>query len=365
MAARTVTTRRSASKATAAPARKTTARKVAPKRVSELDTVERVANLPGIEVHNGYVDRSWPGGHSTYDLYDIAYRKGYNVLNEGPTACGKTYSAEAFAAFNGLRYFAIPNNNAVNNDDLFGRWIPDPSGQTVGIFVIGPITDIFMYGGVLVANELPFLPDRTQSILYQAFGRERSITLQGHKNQVIKAHLGSEADNPCWCNGEDPDCDRKRVLIIADMNPGYQGVRPLNYAVRGRFKIQNTWDYDPAVEAQLVKSQSLQAMVAQLRAEAAKGTYDTPISTAMMIEFEDLSRNLSLPFAVNNFVTHFGVDERASVKLVCDTWSANIESEIEAAFNLSASVEEAAPDADFDPEWGIHGIDWVYEDEAQ
>lgn len=360
--ARTTTVRRPAVKATAT---KATAPRRAVKKVSPLDTVERVASVPGIEVHNGYVDRIWPGGHTTYDLYETGYRKGYNVLNEGPTACGKTYSAEAFAASMGLHYFAIPNNNAINNDDLFGRWIPDPTGQSVGVWINGPITDIFMYGGVLVANELPFLPDRTQSILYQAFGRERSITLQGHKNQVIKAHLGSEADTPCWCNGEDPDCDRKRVLIIADMNPGYQGVRPLNYAVRGRFKVQNTWTYDPAVEAQLVKSGSLQAMVQQLRAEADKGTYDTPISTAMMIEFEDLSRNLSLAFAVNNFVTHFGADERASVKLVCDTWSANIESEIEAAFQIAPSVEEDATSPDFDPEWGIHGVDWVYEDEAQ
>lgn len=345
--------------------RSTATKKAAPSKAAAKPTIARVAAVPDMATHDLYVDRYWPGGHTTYDLYDIGYRNAYNVLNEGPTQCGKTTSAEAWAAYMGLAYYAIPNNAGISNDDLFGKWIPDESGNAVGVWQDGPVTDIFRHGGVLVANELPFLPDRVQSILYQAFGRERHISLQQHKAEIVRAHLGSEGAKPCWCNGSDPDCDSKRVLIIADMNPGYQGVRDLNDAVRARFLIQNQWDYDPAVEAQLVRSASLQTVVGQLRAEAAKGTYDTPISTGMMIEFESLARVLSMQFAVANFVNHFRVDERASVALVLDTWSSQLESEIEAAYATGSTKgkKRAAKKDDYDDEWGIQGVGWVFEDE--
>lgn len=353
--------------------RTTTAKKAAASKVAASKTkaatpaVARVATVPDIATHDLYVDRYWSGGHTTYDLYETGYRNGFNILNEGPTQCGKTTSAEAWAAFKGLAYYAIPNNAGISNDDLFGKYVPDETGSAVAVWQDGPVTDIFRHGGVLVANELPFLPDRVQSILYQALGRERQVSLQAHKAEVIRAHLGSEGPKPCWCNGSDPDCDDKRVLIIADMNPGYQGVRDLNDAVRARFLIQNTWDYDPAVEAQLVRSSSLQAVVAQLRAEAAKGTYDTPISTGMMIEFETLAVTLSMPFAVTNFVNHFRTDERASVALVLDTWSSQLESEIEVAYATPTKGRKRTAakksDPDYDPEWGIHGVGWVFEDE--
>ena len=117
------------------------------------------------------------------------------------------------------------------------------------------------------------------------------------------------------------------LTIFATMNPDYIGTTPLNFAFRNRFDMQIPWDYDSKVESKLVKSKALMTLINQLRAEASKGQYETPISTNMLMEFERFIELLDYNFAVENFIAHFGADEQASVRLVFQTHEYNIKSD--------------------------------------
>jgi hypothetical protein len=129
----------------------------------------------------------------------------------------------------------------------------------------------------------------------------------------------------------------KDLTIFATMNPDYIGTTPLNFAMRNRFDIQLSWDYDDEVESKLVSSKSLLLLVKQLRSEAAKGQYETPISTNMLMEIEEFIKDedLGYEFAVENFIAHFSADEQASVRLVFQTHEHNIKSD----FGIEVPVE--------------------------
>ena len=134
----------------------------------------------------------------------------------------------------------------------------------------------------------------------------------------------------------------KDLTIFATMNPDYIGTTPLNFAMRNRFDIQLSWDYDDAVEAKLVSSKALLLVTKQLRAEAAKGQYETPISTNMLMEVEDFIKDedLGYEFAVENFIAHFSSEEQASVRLVFQTHEHNIKTDF--GIEVPVTMEQAA-----------------------
>ena len=153
--------------------------------------------------------------------------------------------------------------------------------------------------------------------MYPLTDGRRSITLLDHMGETIVAH--------------------KDLTIFATMNPDYIGTTPLNFAMRNRFDIQLSWDYDNNVESQLVTSKSLLLLVKQLRSEAAKGQYETPISTNMLMEIEEFinDEDLGYEFAVENFIAHFSSDEQASVRLVFQTHEHNIKAD----FGIEVPIE--------------------------
>jgi len=126
------------------------------------------------------------------------------------------------------------------------------------------------------------------------------------------------------------------------MNPDYIGTTPLNYAFRNRFDIQIPWDYDDSVENKLINSKSLLVLMRQLRVEAAKGQYETPISTNMGMEFCEFVDSLGYEFAMENFIAHFTNDEQPSVRMVFQTHEYNIKTD----FGIETPIEtEQAADA--------------------
>jgi hypothetical protein len=78
-----------------------------------------------------------------------------------------------------------------------------------------------------------------------------------------------------------------------------------------------------------VKSQALKILKNQLRAEANKGEFETPISTNMLMEFEKLVKVFSFEFAVENFIAHFELEEQDKVRLVFTTHEYNLKSDFE------------------------------------
>lgn len=312
------------------------------------DASVALATIPPMSVAKSYIHRSF-SGHKDFDIFDYCRKNKRSLLIEGPTGPGKTMATRAWAATNKRMVARIPCNVGVEPSQLFGKYVPADGGGFK--WVDGPVTHVVRHGGVLLINEINFMPDRVSTVFFGLLDGNREIVLLDHEGEVIKAH--------------------DDLLIVADMNPDYEGTRPLNKAFRNRFGLQLVWDYDDAVEKKLVSSANLLNLAKLIRSRAAAGEFDTPVSTNMLMEFEEIALSMGVSFAFSNFVNHFNSDERAAVRLVCDTLSADIESDLVAPTGDDEDwgTEDDGPTegerpTDYDPEWGIYGKDWVYEDES-
>ena len=260
-----------------------------------------LASVPRIELAKRYVHRK-VFEVEDFKVFDHARAHGVNVLIYGPTGPGKTTSVEAWAAERGLRMATVSGNASMEPSQMTGKFVSDGNGSFA--WIDGPVTDVVRNGGVLLLDEVNFISPKIYTVLYSLLDGRRMITLLDHHGETIEAH---------------PD-----LTIFATMNPDYIGTTSLNFAFRNRFDIQIPWDYDDKVEEKLVPSKSLRVLSKQLRTEAAKGQYETPISTNMLMEFHHFVDALGYEFAVENFIAHFSSDEQPSVRLVFQTHEYNI-----------------------------------------
>ena len=280
-----------------------------------------LASIPPKKLAERYVHRKiW--GQEDFTVFDHARANNINVLIYGPTGPGKTTSVEAWAAERGLRMATISGNASMEPSQMTGKFVSDGHGGFA--WIDGPVTDVVRNGGVLLLDEVNFINPKIYTNLYSLTDGRRCIILLDHHGETIEAH---------------PD-----LTIFATMNPDYIGTTPLNFAFRNRFDIQIPWDYDDAVEAKLVKSKALLLMAKQLRTEAAKGQYETPISTNMLMEFNDFLDALGYEFATENFIAHFSIDEQASVRMVIQTHEHNLKAD----FGLEVEEIEETVEASID-----------------
>ena len=280
-----------------------------------------LASVPRQELADRYVHRKiW--GVEDFKVYDQARAEHINVLIYGPTGPGKTTSVEAWAAERGLRMATISGNASMEPSQMTGKFVSDGEGGFA--WIDGPVTDVVRNGGVLLLDEVNFINPKIYTNLYSLTDGRRTITLLDHHGETIEAH-------------ED-------LTIFATMNPDYIGTVPLNFAFRNRFDMQIPWDYDDAVEAKLISSKALLVLMKQLRVEAAKGQYETPISTNMGMEFGSFVETLGYEFASENFIAHFTTDEQPSVRMVFQTHEHNIKMD----FGLAEEVEEQAVELSID-----------------
>ena len=282
-----------------------------------------LASVPRIELAKRYVHRDiW--SRQDFEIFDHARSQNINVLIYGPTGPGKTTSVEAWAAERNLRMATVSGNASMEPSQMTGKYVSDGNGSFA--WIDGPVTDVVRNGGVLLLDEVNFISPKIYTVLYSLLDGRRSITLLDHHGETIEAH---------------PD-----LTIFATMNPDYIGTTPLNFAFRNRFDIQIPWDYDDKVESKLVSSKALLVVAKQLRVEANKGQYETPISTNMLQEFVNFVDPLGYEFAVENFIAHFNSDEAASVRLVFQTHEHNIKTDfgIEIPITLEKEPEGKSPE---------------------
>jgi len=282
----------------------------------------RIAEVPDMSYYDRYIPRRITPDLSEFDIFDSAFEHNENVLLEGPTGPGKTSAILAWAALRNHPFYAVPCNQSIDPSQLFGKWIPDGSGGYM--WQDGPFTDLVRHGGALLLNEVNFMPERIAAVTYALLDVRRQIVLMDHKAEIIHAS--------------------NSLIVFADMNPEYEGTRPLNKAFRNRFAHQIDWQYDLSVEKQLVKSKVLIDMGHKIRDSVRGGDIDTPVSTNMLQEFERFSLRLGVSYAIQSFVSHFNSDERAVVQVVVDTNKKDLEREYKTlGEELAAAGEITAP----------------------
>jgi hypothetical protein len=276
--------------------------------VSDNEFALNMVSVPDIKYSKQYINRRFDGV-TDWEIYDKARDplNPVNVLLEGQAGSGKTMSVQAYASARGLRYFNISSNQGIDPSQLFGRWIPRSDGQGY-MWQDGAVTLLFRHGGVLLINEVNFLPTRISTVLFSGLDYRREIQLLENGGEVIKAH--------------------PNLLIVADMNYGYKGTQELNQAFSDRFGIKLEFPYDRAIENKVVKNKALLTLADQLREQYEKEEISTPISTRSLVAFINNANNFGVNFAITSFTNGFHKDERGGVRLACETHKDNIAQEL-------------------------------------
>ena len=262
-----------------------------------------LATVPDHKWSDQYINRKVIGDLTEFDVYDVAMRDGDNVLITGHAGSGKTMSVMAYAANRGYRYYNVSSHNGVEPTQLFGRWVPTTNGSFR--WQDGPVTDCVRNGdAVLLINEVNFMPERVKTVLFSLLDKRREIQLMDKDGEMVKA-----APN---------------LLIIADMNPGYRGTKPLNEAEKDRYAHKLDFPYDKSIESKLIPSKSLLDLAANLRVSFDKEELMTPISTRALAAFVANTHSLGLDYAIYSYLNGFHESERNAVGLAIETRKANI-----------------------------------------
>jgi hypothetical protein len=269
-----------------------------------------------------YVNRKI-AGRTDFDIFDQALADGDNILIEGGAGSGKTISVQSYASARGLRYFNVSNNNGIDPSQLFGRWIPRSDGQGY-VWQDGAVTLLVRYGGVLLLNEVNFLPARVSTVLFSLLDYRREIQLLENGGEVVKAH--------------------PNLLIVADMNYGYKGTQELNQAFSDRFNIKLEFPYDRVIENKVVGSKAILNLADQLRDQYDKEEISTPISTRSLVSLVKNAKRFGTDFAIGSFVNGFNKDERNGIRLACETHKDNIEQDLGLSSTKVTTIANEAPE---------------------
>jgi MoxR-like ATPase len=302
-----------------APAPVAEASTVTPLPTSPVTQQVEMAKVPDKKWAEMYLNRKVAKNMTDFDLLDVAMANDQNVLIRGHAGSGKTVCVMAYASSRDYRYYNVSANVGLEPSHLFGAWTPT---EQAGVFKWqdGPVTDLVRNGGVLLLNEIDFMPERITTVLFGLLDDRREIQLLENGGEVIKAH---------------PD-----LLIVGDHNPNYRGSRPMNQAWKDRFAHKLEFDYDIAIERKLIKNSSLLEVANKLREQVYKGELDTPISTRGLIAFVKNTENIGLDYAVSSYVNGFLDDEREAVKLVFDTAKAGISTGFGIAVDVELQLDE-------------------------
>lgn len=273
--------------------------------------VNEMVVVPDIKWSKQYVNRK-VGGVKEFDIYDLAMSNHENILIEGHAGSGKTMSVIAYASARGYRYYNVSSHIGLEASQLFGKWIPTADGHFK--WQDGAVTEIVRNGGVLLLNEINFIPERVSTVLFSLLDDRREIQLMDNGGEVIKAH--------------------PQLLIVGDMNPNYRGTRPMNQAWKDRFHHVLEFPYEIAIERKLLKSNALITMANQLRTQFDNEEITTPISTRSLVSLVRNAKQFGIEYAIYSYTNKFEIHERNAVKLVCDTHKSNICQDLGIELNL-------------------------------
>jgi MoxR-like ATPase len=198
-------------------------------------------------------------------------------------------------------------------------------------FTDGDLTRVVRYGGVALFDEVNMAHPRITSAWHQLLAVTRRMSVPENGETIKAGEGGIGAPQP--------------TLFGAAYNPHYQGTVRLNEALYNRFAIQLDWDYDRAVEQQLVDSTRLLDLAENIRSLS---EIRTPVSTNSLMEFERHVDRFGMPLSMRLFVNRFAPEERGPVMRALE---ANAEANAEAiatdlkvAYEVARQPEEVSSD---------------------
>lgn len=255
------------------------------------DTQERLESLvPPRELATAYVNRN-VFGKRDFDVFDWARKHKVNLLIKGPTQSAKTMALRAYGAKHQIPVATIDVGAAMDPALTLGSYIRDANGQLV--HHDGLLTCVLRAGdGVLILDECNMAHPKVMAAYHPLGDARRAIQLQ-ETGEVVKAG--------------------PNVLIAATMNPEYIGTTPIGQAFSARF-MHIPWDYDPKVENKLL-APSVQALAKKLRGSE---SIVTPVSTHLLMRFQDTVSQMGYEFARNVFCASFSGDEEKGLQYAFD-----------------------------------------------
>lgn len=285
-----------------------------------------------------YVARWVSADKTDLDLIGWAHAHSKHVLLEGPTASGKTSGVAAYCHSKGMPLAIVQCDGAATPDTMLGRWVPTPDGGARWVW--GNVSLAVMHGLGLLFDELNMLQPRMAASVHPLLDFRRSLVLYDHPFTHFCNDHGyltadkterhqhcdgfSEWDGPATIKAKDG------MLVAATMNPGYAGTFDTNAALANRF-LPIDYQYDEAVEEQLIASPKLRNLADRLRGNP---SITTPVSTNRLMLFEEMVDDDEAGYllAKETFFAHFAAEEQ---NVVNNVWSDAFEAELLSDYGLS------------------------------
>ena len=249
------------------------------------------ALIPDPRIAGAYVHRN-VDGISDFELFDVACEEQENVMLSGPTGSSKTSVFRAYAAERQLPFVLVECNAAMDPGTILGRTTITGDGEVR--WIDGDFTLVVRYGGVVLIDEINMAHPRITAGFHQLLAVTRRMSIPEAGETVIAGRGGFGEIQP--------------TLFASAYNPRYQGTVRLSEALSNRFALQLDWDYERAVEEQLIASTRLLDMADNIRSLA---EIRTPLSTNALMEFERHAGRFGLTLASRLLVNRFAPEERA------------------------------------------------------
>lgn len=264
--------------------------------VTQPSEAEAVLTIPGPK---NYVERVKYGKSET-EIYDYARSNQQNVLLTGHAGTGKTSSARNYAHKRNLPFVTIECTQQIDQSITQGRFVPTGVGTSMK-WKYSQLATAIQQPSVILINELTRMPAKAASLFLRLF-EERELVIEP-LNEVLQVH---------------PDC-----IFIADQNTGlgYTGTSKQDNALLDRFNLKIEFDYDISVEKQFINSPTLLQFAHSIReASEMSDEFSIPMSSRLLINFENQAKALGLEFAISTLLNSFpkGDGEREGVKMRLD-----------------------------------------------
>lgn len=252
---------------------------------------ERLEGLvPPRQLADAYINRKIFGVQD-FEVFDWARKTKTNLLIKGPTQAAKTLALRAYAAARQIPAVTVDVGAAMDPALTLETYVRDANGSLS--HQDGLLTCVVRHGeGVAILDECNMAHPKIMAAFHPLGDSRRAIYL-AEKGEMVRAG--------------------PNLLIAATMNPDYIGTTPLGQAFSARFQ-HIPWDYDPKVEEKLL-APSVRKVAKKLRTSE---HIHTPVSTHLLMKFQDTIRDMGYEFAVRLFSTSFSPDESQGIDYAFD-----------------------------------------------